>query len=222
MRKTSIVSAVLLASVSSQALADDSAAASSQLPAVALTAVASTPRRDDLDVPQRGRLIEHHGYYAAPSLGVTSFDGVAAPVLGVRTAWLVNHSFGLGAAFNLTGNELDEKIDYKGRALGAFGGVLLQYVVGASHAVHGSVDTTVGGGWSCRYTGNTEGDSDECHGRGFFMLEPMANVEFNLAKFMRLSLGAGYRVGIAGKSNEFSNGELSGFVGRTNLQFGRF
>lgn len=222
MRKISIVSAVLLASVSSQALADDSAAAASQLPAVALTAVASTPQRDDLDVPHRGRLIEHHGYYAAPSFGVTTFDGDVAPVLGMRGAWVANHSFALGGAFNLVTNELDEKIDYKGRALGAFGGMLLQYIIGASHAVHGSVETTVGGGWSCRFTGDTVGDEDECHGRGFFMVEPMANLEFNVAKFMRLSLGAGYRVGIAGHSNEFSNSELSGFVGRTNLQFGRF
>jgi hypothetical protein len=222
MHKTSLISALLLATVSSQALADDSGAASSQLAAVALTAAATGPQRDDLEVPRRGRLIKHHGYYAAPTFGVTSLDGSVAPVVGVRAAWLANHSFGVGFAFNALGNEVDEKIDYKGRAISIYGGLLLQYVLGSSHVVHGSIDTVVGGGMSCRYTGDTEGDEDECHGRGFFMVEPTANVEFNLAPFMRLSLGAGYRAAVASSSSEFSNADLSGFVGKTSLQFGRF
>lgn len=222
MSKTSLISALLLASVSSQALADDSGVTSSQLSAVALTAAATGPQRDDLDVPRRGRLIDHHGYYAAPNFGVTSFDGSFAPVIGMRAAWLANHSYGVGVAFNALGNEVDEKIDYKGRALGIYGGLLLQYVIGSTHVVHGFVDTVVGGGLSCRFTGDNEGDEDECHGHGFFLLEPSANVEFNVASFMRLSLGAGYRMAVASSSNEMSNADLSGFVGKTSLHFGRF
>jgi len=222
MHKTSLISALLFACVSSQALADDTGVASSQLSAVALTAAATGPQRDDLDVPRRGRLINHHGYYAAPSFGVTTLDGSMAPVVGVRAAWLANRTYGVGVAFNALGNEVDEKIDYKGRALSIYGGLLLQYVIGSTHVVHGSVDTVVGGGLSCRFTGDTAGDQDQCHGRGFFLVEPSANVEFNVASFMRISLGAGYRMAVAGSSNEMSNADLSGFVGKTSLQFGRF
>lgn len=222
MLKTSLTAALLIATVSSQALAQDSTNSAAALTAVSLSAAATGPARDDLDVPRRGRLVQHHGYYAAPSFGVTSLDGGVAPVVGVRAAWLANHTFGVGFAFNALANEIDEKIDYKGRAIALYGGLLLQYVIGSSHVFHGSIDTTVGGGMSCRFTGDTLGDEDDCHGRGFMAVEPSANLEINVASFMRLGLGAGYRVAVASSANELSSAELSGFVGKTTLQFGRF
>lgn len=222
MLKTSLTSALLIASVSSQALAQDAAAGAAPLAGVALSAAATVPQRDDLDVPRRGRLVQHHGFYAAPSFGVTSLDGDVAPVVGVRAAWLANHSFGLGFAFNATANQVDEKADYKGRALGGYGGLLLQYVIGAGHLVHGSVDSTVGGGVMCLQTGDTVGDEDECHGHGFFVVEPMANLEIDVARFFRIGLGGGYRVAVASDASQLSSADLSGFVGKTTLQFGSF
>jgi hypothetical protein len=221
MHKTSFVSALLLASVSSQALADDTVATSGQLPVVALSAAIGATQRDDLEVPRR-RLIQHHGYYAAPTFGVTSLDGDVAPMVGMRAAWLANHSVGVGFAVNALANQVDEKANYKGRALGGYGGLLLQYVIGSTHLLHGFVDTTVGGGVMCLQTGSTEGDEDNCHGHGFFAVEPSANLEINVARFMRVSLGAGYRVAVAGDASQLSSANLSGFVGRTALQFGHF
>lgn len=220
MHSTSLISALLFVSVSSQALAQD--AQVGPLAATALSFSAGAAQRDDLDVPRRGRLVKHHGFYAAPSFGVTTLDDQVAPVVGMRAAWLANRTLGLGFAFNALANQLDEPLDHKGRALGGYGGLLIQYVIGSTHLLHGFIDTTVGGGLMCVQTGDPDGDADECRGHGFFALEPSANLEINVASFMRISLGAGYRLGLAGDSSELSNADLSGFVGKTALQFGRF
>jgi hypothetical protein len=224
MHKTSLFAALLATILSTSALADDRGESAAQLSVAALSASSVTPRRDDLDVPRRGRLVHHHGYYLAPTVGVTTLDGELAPLIGMRAAWLANRSFGLGFSVNGTINQLDEKLHYKGRALSVYGGLLVQYVLGESHILHGFIDTTIGGGQSCRQTGVIDGDpgKDDCHGKGFFMFEPMANLEINVARFMRVSLGAGYRVAVASNANELSSAQISGFVGKTALEFGSF
>lgn len=217
MTKLAIFAALLLAS--SSALAQDGSAHAT-LPAASFTSMASVTRVDDADVPRRGRLIEHHGYYGAPTLGVTILDDQAAPVVGARTAWIANRTWGLGMAVNAMGNELDEEAHYAGRSFGVYGGVLLQYIIGSTHRVHGFVDTTVGGGVICQQNGSS-GD-DDCVGRSFFAVEPMANLEINLLSMMRLAVGAGYRVAAASDDSPLSSQELSGFVSKAALQFGKF
>jgi hypothetical protein len=217
MTKLAILSALLLAS--SSALAQDGSVHAT-LPAASFTTMASATRVDDADVPRRGRLIEHHGFYGAPTLGVTMLDGRAAPVIGVRTAWIANRSWGLGMAANAMGNELDEPLHHTGRAFGVYGGVLLQYIVGSSHRVHGFVDGTLGGGVICQQSGSS-GD-DDCVGRSFFAFEPTANLEINVFSAMRIAIGAGYRVALASEGSPLSSRELSGFVSKAALQFGKF
>jgi hypothetical protein len=217
MTKLTIVSALLLAA--SSALAQDGSVHAT-LPAASLTAVTSATRVDDADIPRRGRLIEHHGFYGAPTFGVTILDDQAAPVVGMRTAWVANRSWGLGMAVNAMGNELDEELHHVGRSFGVYGGVLLQYIIGSSHRVHGGVDTTVGGGVICQQNGSS-GD-DDCVGRRFFALEPMANLEINVFSAMRVSVGAGYRVAIGSEDSPLSDRALSGFVSKAALQFGKF
>jgi hypothetical protein len=39
---------------------------------------------------------------------------------------------------------------------------------------------------------------------------------------MRVSLGAGYRSAVANDRNELSSHDISGFVGKTSLEFGDF
>lgn len=224
MHKTTLFAALLVATLSTSAFAQDRGASSAQLSAAAFSATSRAPARDDLDVPQRGRLVQHHGYYVAPTIGVTTLDGELAPLVGMRAAWLANHNFGLGFSVTGTLNQLDEKLHHKGRALSVYGGLLLQYVLGHNHVFHGFIDTTIGGGESCRQTGVIDGDPerDDCHGKGFFLFEPMANLEINVTRFMRVSLGAGYRVAVASNANELSSAQISGFVGKTSLEFGRF
>jgi hypothetical protein len=216
MTKLSIISALLL--ISSSALAEDSAATS--LSAAFFSTAPSVGQVDDVDVPRRGRLVEHHGFYLAPTFGVTTLNHDVAPMLGVRGAWLANNTFGVGFSFNALANQTDEKLHYKGRALSGYGGLLLQYLIGADHVVHGSIDTMIGGGVACLQTGDQH--EDDCHGRRFFALEPMANLEISVFSGMRISLGAGYRLAVAPSDSKLTSSEIGGFVSKAALQFGRF
>jgi hypothetical protein len=217
MTKLSIISALLL--VSSSALAQDGAA--SNLSAAFFSTAPSLTQVDDADVPHHGQLIRHHGFYAAPMVGVTTLNHELAAVAGMRGAWLANDTVGVGFAFNAMANEVDEKAHFKGRAFGGYGGLLLQYLVAADQVVHGSFDTTIGGGFICQQTGNVE-QRDDCVGHGFFALEPMANMEINVFSAMRISLGAGYRLAIAGNDSPLKSMEIGGFVSKAALQFGKF
>ncbi len=221
MRKLSMVLASLLCS--SSALAQDLPAASATS-AVALSATAVAARQSRNDDAEsligRRRLIHHHGWYAAPSLGVTIIDGDAAAMMGVRTGWLINHRFGLGFAASAFSNDITDDGSSRGKVEGGYGGVALQYVLAAGRRVHGYVETTIGGGGVCVYKGFI--DDGECGEYAFFAFENTTNLEVNLTSFARASVGAGFRLVASEDDNPLSNRELGGFVARTAVSFGRF
>ena len=56
----------------------------------------------------------------------------------------------------------------------------------------------------------------------FFVVEPTVNAELNLMSFMRLDIGAGYRV-VSGVSEwGYSNSDVSGASASATLKFGKF
>jgi hypothetical protein len=225
-RTMPLLSALLLVPSAAHAAAPDaSSSRESSLSAAAITA-SPTPERDMAPATLGGRhgMISHNGFYLAPSLGTTSINGNLAYNVGFRGAWLVNRTFGLGLAgygFGWDGRRGDNPTLSSDRRLnGGYGGLLMQYVIGSKHVVHGLIDTTVGGGYVC--TDETDDGRDCNRGRSFFMVEPTASVEVNVTDFMRISLGGGYRLAAAEERQGVSGRDLSGFVARTNLEFGIF
>lgn len=163
------------------------------------------------------RGIWHHGGYGAGTLGFTHMGDSFAPTFGARGVWRINRQFGLGLTG--TGIGLDD-FNSSGRDMEAgYGGLLFEYVMSSNKRFHPMFDVTIGGGALCERTGERECEHDP---QGFFVVEPTANLEVNLTSWMRLDAGAGYRLAAAHDRNGVGTGELSGFVGRVNLAFGRF
>jgi hypothetical protein len=179
------------------------------------------PQRED--VPEvlaspHGRIF-HNGGYAAPMFGITNMNGEVAPTFGLRGVWRVNRRFGLG----LTGTALelnDFKPSEKRMQVG-YGGLLLEYVTSSNRLAHGMFDLTLGGGALCRDSRESARDCRE-HAQTFFVAEPTANLELNVTSFMRIDAGAGYRLALTRDRDNLSSSDLSGFVGRIGLAFGRF
>lgn len=166
------------------------------------------------------RFIWHHGWYVAPTVGVTQLDRDAAATYGLRAVWRANRKYGFGLA--VTGMELERD---EGLLEMGYGGLVTEYVVHSNQLVHLVLGSTVGGGaWCNDPDGDSDGDSaDRCGGgRGFFVSEPNASVELNLTSFMRLNVGAGYRFVIASEKDGIGASELGGFAGRAALELGRF
>jgi hypothetical protein len=218
MSKLSIIAAALTL-VSSTTLAEDGAVATAST-TLALSSLSGAERSDDAEVFHRGRLVKHHGFYGAPTFGVTMLNDQAAPMIGMRSAWIANYNFGVGFTFNALANHVTEGAQYRGRALGGYGGLLLEYLIAPQRRVHGVIDTTIGGGVMCQQTGET-GD-DDCKGHAFVAIEPTANLELNVFKAMRVRVGAGYRAALGTSGSTLSNRELGGVVGRAALEFGKF
>jgi len=145
-----------------------------------------------------------HGGYAALTIGYTDIDHKPALEVGGRAAWLINHQFALGFVgkgfFNdiekSTGNPASEYY-----LAGGYGGLFFQPIIYPKAPVHVSFPIILGVGgiavnsrdnyqyhWDYDYSYNYAYDSDI-----FLVFEPGIDVEFNLLRYLRMSLGASYR-----------------------------
>jgi hypothetical protein len=170
--------------------------------------------------------LRHSGWYVAPSFGATGIDGHAGYLTGLRGAWVLNRTFGIGFAGSGFGWDVyhsDALTSPDRRIAGGYGGLLLQYTLAADQLVHGFFDTTIGGGAAC-YDLHDANRWDSCSSAtAFFAFEPSANVEVNVTKFMRVAVGAGYRLALTDTMDKgLTSSDLSGLVARTNLEFGQF
>ncbi len=144
-----------------------------------------------------------NGGYGAFSIGWTQIDGRSAVNMGARVAWIANHHFALGLAGSGFFNDF-----YKGNSpapqdyflAGGYGGILVEPIVAPMKPVHVSFPVIFGAGG---VTANPSGGWDRYPHGGynydyydfdtFFMIQPGVEVEFNIAKFLRIALGGSYR-----------------------------
>jgi hypothetical protein len=220
MSRLAIISSVCLSTlIATSALADDSV--SSQQGSGASVESVESDRPDTL-FGGKSFGFRHH-MYIAPAFGATSLNGHAAYNFGLRAAYLLNDNFSLGlAAYGMgwDGSNGDNRSLNDNRQLtGGYGGLLVEYRLLPQYVVHGVFDTTIGGGGIC--TRSTRDDDCEAS-RGFGFVEPMANLELNVTDYMRVTLGGGYRFAFASERDGISGSDLSGFVGRTNIELGWF
>jgi hypothetical protein len=172
-----------------------------------------------------------------PAAGETLLDGAVARggygrvalFTGAEGAWLVNHRFVLGAGgFALATpnvrNAGSALRDAKGRhpalAIG-YGGVILGYVHRPASLVHVGAQTLVGGG-GVTYRSRDERPLAGAPDAAFFVAEPSAEVEMNVAPHVRVGVGAGYRLVSGLRFDGLSAADLRGAVGALTVKVGRF
>lgn len=128
--------------------------------------------------------------------GYTEFDGTSAILLGGRLIYSPSASLGVGfggSAFMSRGfynAELDDNI----RLEGGYGGLTFEYALFPQSRVHLNIPITVGaGGFTYVNADNPIGPINPSDSQAFFVLEGGAELEVNVAKFMKLGFGASYR-----------------------------
>jgi hypothetical protein len=157
------------------------------------------------------------GWYVAPSSGFTRVNGDLGYLVGMRAVVMLNGQAGIGVAGNALATGSTRLGGGNSHDLGAYGGIYLQYQVGAGRRLHLYGDATLGPGVWC-----FEGAEPGCRTRDFVMVEPTLNAELNVAPNVKLAVGAGYRAAFAAKGPGPSAGALSGLVGRASLVLGMF
>ena len=164
------------------------------------------------------------GWFIAPTFATTRFAGSLAYGPGLRGGIYLNRRLSVGATVTALGLQESHFGDSRVTKVGTYGGLLLQYVVQSNRLVHVTLESTLARGRWCNEVSDGEnGRADGCSGRNFMAFEPVANVEINVARHLRVDTGVGYRFAVAAASGDGpSSGDMSGLVARTALVFGSF
>ena len=159
------------------------------------------------------------GWFVAPTFTTSSFDGSLAYSPGIRGGIFLNRRVAVGVTANAIGNDDSHYSDTPVRNVGSYGGLLLEYVVQSNRLLHATVESTIGSG---RWCVEISEERDGCFGRNFMVFEPVANLEVNVAKHVRVATGVGYRFAVAGGGPGPNSDGMSSLVARTSLIFGSF
>ena len=164
------------------------------------------------------------GGFGGPVIKVTQLNSEDALLVGGRGGWIINHTFVLGGAgYGLVTNVKARQTDTVHQYIEmGYGGLDLEYIPASNNLLHLSVGLLIGGG-GVGYK-DEENDSFNSHHqmRGFFILEPAANINLNVTHFFRIATGVSYRY-VSGLTSTLStNADISGPSGVFTLKFGKF
>ena len=187
------------------------------------------PYRDDNEIRTISKN-KSNGGYGALSIGYTEIAGKDALVAGARAGWVINHSFAIGFGGYGFMNDTDHRnvsgYEQEYNLAGGYGGLFLEPIIGPRWPMHLSfpVFFGVGGiGYVEHYDVWGYGKSRSIdHDDVFWVVEPAAELEFNIARNFRLAATASYRfttdIDLVYTDPEVLQGFTFGLV----FKFGRF
>jgi hypothetical protein len=156
----------------------------------------------------------------------SSVLGSGAVFVGGRGGWIVNHRFILGGAgYGLASrigapSGVQPAVGRYDLAFG-YGGVFLEYVLAPRELWHLSVLTLFGAG-GLEYMSRDSAPPSGHSASAVFVWEPALLVEINLISFLRLDVGASYRLVRGVDLTGVSNSDVGGPSGVLALKFGKF
>lgn len=175
-----------------------------------------------------------HGGYGALTVNYTQVDGVDAVLVGVKGAWIINHGIGIGIAGSGFANDMEFEKTLGGNTkdyllVGGYGGLLIEPIIGSFKPVHLAIPVIIGAGGATYIDDfwNPFNDPDfheynRIDSDAFFVIEPGIEIELNMVKFMRLSIGGYYRYTSGLNLENTDNELLNGFSAGIALKFGKF
>lgn len=156
--------------------------------------------------------------FLGPAVKITSINGQAGVMIGLRGSWPVARSLAIGGAIY----SLLSKIEAPEGALPLEGklnvdltylGFELEYFLNPGARTRLSLSALVGGGATrfVKDTGSAFISSNQSGETAFmFILEPGGNVEWTLARWLRLAAGVSYRFASGTRQEKLTDKDLSG------------
>lgn len=175
-----------------------------------------------------------HGGYGAPVMKITTIDGRSSVLIGAQGAWILSHTFALGAGgFGLvsppeytlpTEPAATPYMRLVRRHLEfGYGGIFLSYIAHSDRLFHPVFDVMIGGGSLSLVEGDYNDDNThDGNTDNFMVVEPTVNAELNIVSFMRLTAGVGYRWCSGVSRFGYSTSDVNGLTGSVALKFGKF
>ncbi|MFH0841045.1 MAG: hypothetical protein V1903_00355 [Bacteroidota bacterium] len=137
------------------------------------------------------------GGYFSFSTGYSKINDLDAVMFGGRFSWMASHSLGIGMGATGFINEFhyEPAIDKDVFLTGGYGGLYIEPVLFPRLPVHLSFPVLFGfGGISFISIDNEFNENFLEDSKAFLLIEPAAEVELNLTRFLRLAVGASYRL----------------------------
>lgn len=170
-----------------------------------------------------------NGGYGAFSIGYSEIDNKDAIIMGARGGWIINHSFAIGLGGYGFVNDINydnvfhDDLEYN--LAGGYGGLFLEPIIGPSMPVHLSFPILFGLGGIAYVEHHNSWDrwwADDEQSDVFWVFEPAAELEFNLAKHFRLAATVSYRFTSNIDMNYTDPDILEGFTAGLVFKFGKF
>lgn len=200
-----------------------SAPAWAQAPAASTPAPPATNEPETLLGHRADDSVHVSGWFVAPTFATTSFGNTLAYGPGIRGGIYLNRHLAIGLTGNVVATDDTAIKDNEVRNIGTYGGLYLQYLLHSDKLLHVAFESTLGDGKWCQRVGDANAtEPDGCTGRNFLVFEPVASLELNLARHVRVATGLGYRFAAAASGTGPSSREMSGVVMRTSVVFGSF
>lgn len=177
--------------------------------------------------------VSSNGIYGGLSMGYSEIDNRHAFMLGARGAWIINHSLAVGLGGKVFANEYEYNV-LEGEDVnlqGGYGGFLIEPILGGQQRIHLAVPILIGAGGIVhadeyhhdRYYDDYYSHRDYINdSEAFFVLEPGVELELNLLRFFRVSLGGYYRYTSQIDLYDTPSDVLNGFSYEIAFKFGKF
>jgi len=159
---------------------------------------------------------------------VAGYDAFGA---GGTFAIIANHGLAIGFSGKGFFTEPYERIPGSNTSYsytGGYGGFLIEPIIFPKYPIHVSFPILIGAGGiakSILTNYNYPYDYTEVYVEdveAYMIAEPGIEIEFNVARWMRLGLGGSYRFTSSLEPSEFESNPLNGFTGGFSLKFGKF
>jgi hypothetical protein len=165
----------------------------------------------------------YFGFYSTYSQ-VAGYDAFG---FGGTFAMIANHGLAIGLSGSGFFTEPYETIHGSNTNYsytGGYGGILIEPIIFPKYPVHVSFPILLGAGGIAKsvfndyyYTEIYWEDSE-----AFMIVEPAMELEFNVARWMRLSIRGSYRITTSLEASTFESNPMNGFTGGFSLKFGKF
>lgn len=171
------------------------------------------------------------GFYFGFSTGYSQIEGYDAFSAGTTIAMIANHGLAIGFSgkgFFTEPYEFAPNSNTSFSYAGGYGGFLIEPIIFPKYPVHVSFPILLGAGGITR---NRMTDFDYPYdyteffvedAEAFMIAEPGIEIEFNVARWMRLAIGGSYRFTTSLEPDEFDSNPLNGFTGGMSFKFGMF
>lgn len=171
------------------------------------------------------------GFYFGFNSQYSQVAGYDAFGAGGTFALIANHGLAIGFSgkgFFTEPYEIIRGSNTSYSYTGGYGGILIEPIVFPKYPVHVSFPILLGAGGIARSVltnYNYPYDYTEIYvenAEAFMIAEPGVEIEFNVARWMRLAIGATYRFTTPLETSIYDTKPMDGFTGGFSFKFGKF